>query len=893
MRKLYKKLIAPLYDHSINLQERMFRLMSILGLCALVIMSVLSFLMHESIGDVLTIVASLMIFSVILTVTLKTHRIQIGASVISAILVFVMLPMVFIESGGMYGGTPMWFLFSAVFVCLVVRGTARIAFLLSCGLILTVCYTIQWYRPDLIIPHTAKMAYTDSLASTIIVGLFISLMVVFESRLYIEEQRIAEEQRKEIEEINKAQNRFFSNMSHEIRTPVNTIIGLNEVIMREAATSEVAEDAKNIQGAGKMLLALINDILDMSKIESGKMELVPAEYNIGELLSDIMSMVQPRARNKGLEFKIGLDETTPVGLIGDDVRIKQILINILNNAVKYTSEGAVTLTVECRRQQFKDNRKAEMVFTVADTGIGIRKESLPMLFDVFRRVDESKNRYIEGTGLGLSIVKQLVDLMEGDITVDSVYTKGSTFRVTIPQRIADDTEIGKITIMSDADSAEPQEYKQSFEAPGARILIVDDNDLNATVASKLLAPTKVRIDIAMSGFICLEMTQNTRYDLIYMDHLMPELDGIETLQRLRAQKGGLNRQTPVVVLTANTGADNLSLYKRSGFDGYMLKPVTGAQLEEMTLSFLPKESVKMTGVSTVKAEDTRIIDKHIRKRSISVSVDSDCDLPPKLLAAHQISVIPFMIRTDEGVFVDGQDINAGEAISYAAKNMGRPIVPIAPSVEEYEAFFAERLISAEHVFHISTSAGIGQTMKNAREAAAAFDNVTVFDSLQFSGGIGMLAIYAARIADSESLSPAALLETMTGVRAKVRSLFVAENTVPLMRSGLITPGVHSICKSFLLRPVLSPKEGGAKIGGFVSGPRQQYLRQFISRGIKGADIDRSRLFVISTGPLAEEREKILNMMKKHPYDDVQFFEAGATTSLTWGMNAVELVYVTK
>ena len=534
-----------------------------------------------------------------------------------------------------------------------------------------------------------------------------------------------------------------------------------------------------------------------------------------------------------------------------------------------------------------------MVFTVADTGIGIRKESLPMLFDVFRRVDESKNRYIEGTGLGLSIVKQLVDLMDGDITVDSVYTKGSTFRVTIPQRISDDREIGKITIMNDEAGGETAEYKQSFEAPGARILIVDDNDLNATVASKLLAPTKVRIDIAQSGFMCLEMTQNTRYDLIYMDHLMPELDGIETLQRMRAQKGGMNRQTPVVVLTANAGADNQALYKRSGFDGYMLKPVTGAQLEEMTLSFLPRETVKMTGVSTVKAEDTRIVDKHIRKRSISVSVDSDCDLPPGLLTAHQISVIPFMIRTQEGVFVDGKDISAGEAISYASKNMGRPIVPIAPSVEEYEAFFAERLISAEHVFHISTSAGSGQTLKNAREAAAAFDNVTVFDSAQFSGGIGMLAVYAARIVESESLSPSALLDTMTGVRPKVSSLFVADNLMPVMRSGLISSGLHSVCKSFLLRPVLSPKEGGAAICGFVSGPRQQYMRQFISRNLKASHIDRARLFVISTGPLAEEKKKIMDMVKKYQYDDVQFFEAGATSSLTWGMNAIELVYVTK
>ena len=253
----------------------------------------------------------------------------------------------------------------------------------------------------------------------IMVGLLTSVLLMFLNRMYEEENALTQQQKKEIEELNQAENNFFSSMSHEIRTPINTIIGLNEITLRGDIPDEVAENARNIQGASKLLLTLINDILDISKIKSGKMEIVNASYETGTLFSEIVNMIWIKAKEKGLEFKLYVDPSIPSMLCGDEVRIKQVLINLLNNAVKYTSEGSVTLSVRCERQGVN---RVRVWYSVEDTGQGVKKENLPYIFNAFRRVDEEKNRHIEGTGLGLSIVQQLVELMGGEISVNSVYT---------------------------------------------------------------------------------------------------------------------------------------------------------------------------------------------------------------------------------------------------------------------------------------------------------------------------------------------------------------------------------------------------------------------------------------------------------------------------------------
>ena len=318
----------------------------------------------------------------------------------------------------------------------------------------------------------------------VVMGLIMSY-----TRFRLNEQLVtAEKQRKEIYMLNKSQNSFFSNMSHEIRTPINTIIGLNEMILREDVSDEVIEDSINIKAAGKLLLNLINDILDMSKFQSGSMHLLIEPYHTGDMLSDIVGMLWIRAKDKKLDFNIDVSPDIPSELVGDEVRIKQVLINVINNAIKYTKEGSVSLTVQCER---REDKTCNMIYTVSDTGIGIKSEDIPYLFSAFKRVDETVTKHIEGTGLGLSIVKQLVDLMGGKITVNSVYKKGSTFIIEIPQRIEREGTVGKHDFAKIGKTNKGTAYTPKFEAPEARILVVDDNEANLMVASKLLRDTKV------------------------------------------------------------------------------------------------------------------------------------------------------------------------------------------------------------------------------------------------------------------------------------------------------------------------------------------------------------------------------------------------------------------
>ena len=305
----------------------------------------------------------------------------------------------------------------------------------------------------------------DSFISLLLTMSAVSIMITFVLRLYKLENEKSQARKKEIEELNASQNHFFSSMSHEIRTPINTIIGLNEMILREDVSSEVAEDAANIQSASKMLLHLINDILDMSKLESGQMTLSSEPYNIGDMLSDVVGMLWIRAKEKGLEFHVDLEPDMPAGYLGDEVRMKQILINVLNNSIKYTKTGSVTLSIQSEE---REDGIANVIYTITDTGIGIKKENIPYLFTAFKRVDEERNKYIEGTGLGLSIVKQFVDMMGGKITVNSVYTKGSTFIIEIPQRITDESAVGEFGIENRAALKEKKVYHKSFEAPDAR-----------------------------------------------------------------------------------------------------------------------------------------------------------------------------------------------------------------------------------------------------------------------------------------------------------------------------------------------------------------------------------------------------------------------------------------
>lgn len=391
---------------------------------------------------------------------------------------------------------------------------------------------------------------------------------------------------------------FLANMSHEIRTPINAVLGMDEMILRESKSGNITEYAQDIQSAGRSLLSLINDILDFSKIESGKMEILPVEYDLASVLNDCYHMVAMRAREKNLKLHVENDPLLPSRLYGDEVRIRQIITNLLTNGVKYTEQGHVTLQMTGERSGDYINLRV----VVKDTGIGITEENMKKLFDSFQRVEEIRNRNIEGTGLGLAITKQLVELMDGKIWVESQYGKGSVFYVEFPQKIISDEEIGNFAERYRKNMEKMKDYKESFIAPEARILVVDDVPMNLKVIQGLLKSTEIQIETAESGKQCLDMIKRKTYHLIMLDHMMPEMDGIETLHRMMEMEDYPSKDAKVIMLTANAIMGAKEEYLAEGFCDYLSKPVRANELEEMVSKHLPPEMVMYKSEETTWVE---------------------------------------------------------------------------------------------------------------------------------------------------------------------------------------------------------------------------------------------------------------------------------------------------
>ena len=382
----------------------------------------------------------------------------------------------------------------------------------------------------------------------------------------------------------KAKNDFLANMSHEIRTPINAVLGMNEMIMRESSESNIVEYAANIQSSGRTLLSIINDILDFSKIESGKMEIVPVYYDVSSLVNDIVNMVRIRAEKKKLRFIYEIDHNIPSMLYGDDVRIRQVITNILTNAVKYTPEGYVRLRMNVVSIE---NDMLRLEVSVTDTGIGIKEEDMDKLFMSFQRLDQEKNRSIEGTGLGMSIVQRLLDMMGSELKVSSVYGSGSTFSFEIEQRIVKPEPIGDFEQRFKAIAAEQTADTVIRIAPKARVLVVDDNETNLLVAKSLLKRTKVKLDTAESGLKCIDLLKNNSYDIVFLDHMMPEMDGIETLKRIKEEQ--LAPNTCFIALTANAIHGARQAYLDAGFDDYLSKPFSGMDIEKCLFGHIPAD----------------------------------------------------------------------------------------------------------------------------------------------------------------------------------------------------------------------------------------------------------------------------------------------------------------
>ena len=416
------------------------------------------------------------------------------------------------------------------------------------------------------------------------------LLLIFNSIVMMNYNRELSEAAQQANQANEAKSYFLSTMSHDIRTPMNAILGLNEMVLRDCGDDNIRMYSESIRTAGSTLLGIINDILDFSKIEAGKMEIINVDYGSASLLNDLVNMVQKKAEDKGLSFNLDIDRNIPMTLNGDEIRIKQVIINILSNAVKYTSEGGITFSVHAQKLQDKQD-SVMLRISVADTGTGIKPEDLDRLFVAFERIEEKKNRNIEGTGLGMAITQRFLDMMGSHLEVESEYGRGSVFSFELEQRVVKWDPIGDFEEAFRRSLRERANYKEKFTSPDGRVLVVDDTPVNLTVFVSLLKRTGLKIDTAESGDEGISLFVRNHYDVIFLDHMMPDKDGIETLKEMKDMTDTPNTGTPVICLTANAISGMREMYTNAGFDDYLTKPIDAERLEMMLLQYLPEDKV--------------------------------------------------------------------------------------------------------------------------------------------------------------------------------------------------------------------------------------------------------------------------------------------------------------
>ncbi len=895
MKKLARRINAAfsdfVFDPSKSLKDKCFVMFAFCIDLSIIANVISEIVIRESVYVILGTIAGGLLYVVYVIYEL-THDHFYRARVISAVLLaFVLMPLMFFRNGGIYAGVPIAMLVGGFFIITLLEGRLQRILCSLNGVLVITCIIVSYYHPELVTGYSIRLNFFNLILQFVLAAFQLTIMTAFQTNLIRRESELAEKRTKDLEEMNRSQNRFFSSMSHEIRTPINTVLGMNELILRqEDASEEIRKDARNIQGAGKLLLALINDILDVSKIEAGKMDIVPVNYNVSSLLSEIVNMIWLKAEEKGLKFNVDIDPEVPEILFGDEVRIKQILINLLNNAVKYTREGSISLHMEC---EFPDTGEALLKVNVSDTGMGIKPEALPHLFDTFQRVDEEKNRHIEGTGLGLSIVKQLVELMDGEITVNSVYSEGSTFAVTLKQGVSSDKRIGEMNITGMGSMSGTEKFEHSFHAPDARILIVDDNEMNLQVEKKLLDGTDMTIDLAMSGQEALTLTLQYRYDVIFMDHLMPEMDGIVCYEKIREQKGGMNTSAPIIVLTANAGGENIELYNNTGFDGYLVKPVSGIQLEDMLLTHLPAEKVIGNRREEMVASSLNTATRYAKKKPVVVATSTMSDIPQYVLRELNINVIPYKVITDEGVFYDTVDIDSEELVRYM-RDETKLVLSEPPTEDELTAFFSSELKRAHHLIYITLITGSSREYGRAVNAAKSFDNVTVINSECLSSGTGIMVMIAGRLAQ-QNIPVDKIIAEIQEIKQLIRTSFVTKSTDIMARRERISPFMNSLLNALWLRPMLRTKNDKLGVGRFLFGSEKRCYEKYIKYALpSNIAPDKSFAFITYAGM---EEEDLLWIEEKtnerFKFDHIIFQKASAGIASNCGEGTFGILYMVK
>lgn len=860
MKSFIKRWNNIMYGQDVDIRERIFCKMTSIGGVVALLALIETMIVSGSV--VMSASLLIMVLSVLVSIflTVQMGRRDIATVLMGLVMCFLVFPGIFFTNGGIFGGATVWFTLNIIYSYLSFKGKRLYIFIGLDIVVESLCFLIGYLHPEFIQPLDGQLnVYLDSFFSVIAVSFAISFLLLFHIRTYSEQRETVEKQKKELEQSNKTQTNFFASMSHELRTPINTIIGLNDMVIRESDSENTLDYSEKIRTASKMLLGLINDILDLSQLETGNMRIAENEYETAGLFREVIDMVRVLIQGKNLELCVDIDESIPQKLFGDRRRIQQVLINLLTNAVKYTESGTVTLIAKSERIS---GDHINLFLTVKDTGIGIRKESMKDLFNAFRRMDIRKNSKIEGSGLGLSITKKIVDLMGGEITVDSIYTKGSTFSVHVNQKIINSAPMGSVVASMTVSQRSYEKYRQLFEAPEARILVVDDVPVNIYVLQKLLSATKVQIDTAGSGEECLVRTKEKKYHLILLDHMMPDMDGITTLSMIRRQENGLCKETPVIALTANSVSAAQKFYENLGFDAYLEKPIDAMLLERMVRDLLPPDIIEFQRPESVQEEGVIRITRSHKKRKVIVTTDCVSEVPRDLLDQYNMGMMYLYIETKDGRFADTIEIDYNNLSQYMTETSSYA-KSVSVSVEEYEQFFAEQLTKADQVIHVSMGKQCGKSYSMAIAAAESFGNVHVIDSGQISGGECMVALFAAELAMS-GVSAEEIIEKTNEYAKRIVSRFFMPNATGFYNGGYTNRLVMQICEAFPIHPILHTKKSSMELESFLLGDLNKCRKRFIKQCFRNKKrMEMDTVYITHVALNSKERKKLLEEVGKY------------------------------